>query len=123
MQFKLDECLPGEYAAIIRNRGFNTVTVREQRAGGASDDDLLALCRGENRVLVTVDLGIANVIEYPPYAYAGVVVLRPRDYSRVDFTRAITALLDFVSSQSPAFSITGKLAIVNPDLRVRLFSG
>jgi predicted nuclease of predicted toxin-antitoxin system len=43
----------------------------------ATDEILADHARREARVLVTLDLGFANIRNYPPDQHAGIVVLRP----------------------------------------------
>ena len=38
---------------------------------------IASICRGESRVLVTLDLGFGDIRTYPPTDYPGVIVLRP----------------------------------------------
>jgi predicted nuclease of predicted toxin-antitoxin system len=76
MKFKIDENLPVEIAAALREAGHDAMTVVEQGLGGRVDARIAEVCRGETRALVTLDLDFSNVQAYPPRDYAGLVVLR-----------------------------------------------
>ena len=41
MKFKIDENLPAEFAAILREAGFDTAAVAEEALSGATDTLLL----------------------------------------------------------------------------------
>ncbi len=74
--FKLDENLPVEATTLLQAGGHNALSVLDQSLGGHSDTDIAAICRKEQRVLVTFDLGFADIRVYPPRDYSGIVVLR-----------------------------------------------
>ena len=76
MQFKTDENLPAEVAELLREHGFDCVGAVAQGLAGEPDDRISDLCREEGRILVTLDLGFANIRAYPPAHYPGFVVFR-----------------------------------------------
>lgn len=55
MRFKLDENLPAEAADLLRDAGYDAVTVLEQEMSGETDASVAAVCEQEGRVLVTLD--------------------------------------------------------------------
>lgn len=76
MRFKVDENLPIEAAAIFRAAGHDATTVNDEGIGGAQDSDIASILRRENRAIVTLDVGFADIRLYPPQDYPGIVVLR-----------------------------------------------
>ncbi len=76
MRFKVDENLPLEVAEILRDAGYDAVTVVEEGLGGEKDDVVAEVCRKEQRALVTLDAGFGDIRAYPPEEYAGLVILR-----------------------------------------------
>jgi predicted nuclease of predicted toxin-antitoxin system len=42
----------------------------------ASDAEVIALAQGLDAVLLTIDLDFANILNYPPEDYAGILVIR-----------------------------------------------
>lgn len=48
----------------------------EQKMGGERDPNVAEVCRNERRVLVTLDTDFANIQEYRPSEYPGIVVFR-----------------------------------------------
>src|ERR1700722_2317024 len=76
MKLKTDENLPTETAAFLRSAGHDAVSVLDQALGGAVDGRVAEVCREEKRALVTLDVGFANIVAYPPSQYAGFLVLR-----------------------------------------------
>ncbi|MHC4167579.1 MAG: DUF5615 family PIN-like protein [Planctomycetota bacterium] len=76
MKFKIDENLPLEVAGLLRNAGYDAVTVSEQNLTGTSDANLGAVCQEEKRILVTLDNDFADIRTYPPAKSPGIMVMR-----------------------------------------------
>src|SRR5690625_7497326 len=75
MRFKLDENLPAEAADLLRDAGYDAVTVLEQEMSGETDASVAAVCEQEGRVLVTLDTDLADLRTYPPEDYSDFFVL------------------------------------------------
>ena len=77
MKFKIDENLPGELVADLRELGHDADTVFDEALAGAIDPVVIKAALAEERILLTLDKGIANLHEYPLARHAGVVLFRP----------------------------------------------
>jgi predicted nuclease of predicted toxin-antitoxin system len=77
MRFKTDENLPEEFAELLRAAGWDALSIVEQQLGGTVDPQIATICQAESRILVTLDLGFADIRMYPPAQYPGLIVLRP----------------------------------------------
>lgn len=66
MRFKVDENLPVDVAEVLRKNGHDAATVNDEALSGAPDPDLAALIKRENRALITLDLGFADIRAFPP---------------------------------------------------------
>lgn len=115
MLFKIDENLHPDVASAFQSRGHDALTVRGQGLRGHTDSEIASVCRGEGRGLVTLDLDFADVRHYPPENYAGLVVLRLRDESRLQVLKVLMGILDLLENESPH----GRLWIVE-EHRVRI---
>ncbi len=116
MKFKIDENLPGEFAAVLGQAGFEAATVAEEKLSGATDSVLLDRCRAETRVLVTLDLDFANVQTHPPGTHSGIVVFRSKTQDKLTLISLLERIVPVLKSRSPE----GQLWIVQPDrIRVR----
>ena len=79
MRLKLDENLPAELAADLRDRGHDVETVVEEHLGGRTDRLILAAARRERRTLITLDKGIReDALRARMRAPAPVILLRLR---------------------------------------------
>ena len=108
MRFKLDENLPLEAAAPLTAAGHEVETAIGEDLAGAGDATLLDRCGQEDRVLVTLDLHLANIRRYPPREHRGVVVLR---LARQSTPRIVAALQRLVEALPTA--LAGQLCVVD----------
>ena len=115
MRFKVDENLQEDIAIALRSKGHDASTVHDQKMRGESDSRLGEVCRAEGRAIVSLDLDLANVRDYPPRDYPGLIVLRLTDQSRPYVLRIFNAVLDLLDCEE----LTGCLWIVE-EHRVRI---
>ncbi len=109
MKLKLDENLGPSAAAVFRGAGHDVLLAVEQGLGGEEDRVLIEVCRAEERILVTLDLDFASILNYPPQRYRGIAVLRlPKPISLSDLLQACGSLLRALEHRP----IQGKLWIV-----------
>jgi len=76
MKFKMDENMPIEAAALLREADYDVKTVTEQNMRGSSDSDVISVCQEESRILITLDTDFTDIRKYPPEQTSGLIVLR-----------------------------------------------
>jgi predicted nuclease of predicted toxin-antitoxin system len=118
MRFKVDENLPIEVADLLTAAGHDAATVHDEGVGGSPDPDLANLTRREERALVTLDLGFADIRSYPPTDYPGLVVMRLPRQDKMFVLQVCARLVQSLSRED----LAGCLWIVEPD-RIRVWSG
>ena len=74
MKIKLDENMPADLAAMLREEGHDVADVVEEGLGGADDPPVLKAATDEQRILITFDLDFADIRHYPPGSHGGIVV-------------------------------------------------
>ncbi|MGO9093848.1 MAG: DUF5615 family PIN-like protein [Bryobacteraceae bacterium] len=114
MNFKIDENLPAECAALLRDAGFGADTVAEENLEGADDAAIARGARAGGRVLITLDLDFANIQAYPPSAHSGIIVLRMKRQDKYAVLELVLRIIPVLKTRLPA----GELWIVEPD-RIR----
>lgn len=77
MKFKIDENLPTELIIELQKLGHEADTAFHEGLTGATDPVLIEAASKENRILLTLDKGLANLEQYPAERYSGVVLFRP----------------------------------------------
>jgi len=115
MRFKLDENLPREAAKLLAEAGHETITVPEQGLAGAADEAIHAVCSQEKRVLVTLDVGFADIRRYPPKEHSGIIVLHPRLQDRKRIIGAIKNVMRTLTIEP----VDGHLWVVD-ETRIRI---
>jgi predicted nuclease of predicted toxin-antitoxin system len=116
VKFKIDENLPSDTAGLLRSAGIDAVTVGQQGLNGAPDPAVANACLLEERVLITLDVGFADIRTYPPGSHPGIVVMRPSSQDKATVMGIVTRLLGLVQAEP----LEGKLWVVDDDrMRIR----
>jgi len=96
VKFKIDENLSVACADVFRAAGYDAMRVGEQMMSGTPDVDLAGICAEEGRVLVTADLDLSDLRQFPIAGRPGYIVVRLPDQARdrqVAIMRRILQLL------------------------------
>jgi predicted nuclease of predicted toxin-antitoxin system len=116
VKFKLDENMPVSSAAILARAGHDVDTVGEEGLGGAPDAEVVAAATAAGRVLISLDVGLADIRAYSPGSHAGIVVLRLTDQSAAAISNALSDL----AAAAAADSLAGAVAVLQRGLlRIR----
>jgi predicted nuclease of predicted toxin-antitoxin system len=115
VRFKIDENVHVDVAATLRASGHDATTVHEQQMVGAPDRDLASVCRDERRALVTQDLDFADVRQYPPGEFHGLIVFRLARQDAPNVLAVVDSLLPLLDAEP----LEGLLWIVE-ESRVRV---
>jgi predicted nuclease of predicted toxin-antitoxin system len=116
MQFKVDEDLPRQVVALLRESGYKADSVVDQAMSGWKDAELWRQLQIESRFLITADKGFADIRIYPPATHAGVMLLRPDQ----DGIRPIIKLIEKVLQSYDLNVLAGATTVVTPrGVRVR----
>lgn len=111
MRFLIDANLPRSAIAALTARGHQVEFARDIGLGAAPDVQIAERIRQTGDALLTRDLDFADVRQYPPKQYGGIVVLRVPEH----FTAAeIVVVLDrFLAEPRFVDNLKGRLAIVD----------
>ena len=117
MHFLVDASMPRGAAPVIRSRGHAATDVRDIGLGGAPDPDIAAHAQAQQLAILSRDFDFADVRDYPPDQYAGIVVI---DLPSTTTASTILKLVDDLLQQTQVLhDLPGRLAIVEPG-RTRL---
>jgi predicted nuclease of predicted toxin-antitoxin system len=110
MRFLLDANLPRSSAALLQELGHEALDVRDVLPGGIDDAAIAAHAQAQQLILVTRDFDFADIRNYPPEEYSGVVVLELSDDATAkQINRTLKSFAG--NAQWPA-RLPGRLAIV-----------
>jgi predicted nuclease of predicted toxin-antitoxin system len=98
MKFKVDEHLPIEIAVLLHDAGHDATTVWSEQLAGTDDSTLASVCQQEERILVTMDVGFADIRTYPPQNYSGLIVLRLKQQDKLYVLNVFTRILQLFAT-------------------------
>lgn len=118
MRFLVDEDLPLSICDSLRQFGHEACDIRNLGMRGAKDWQVADYARKHELCLLTGDLDFANIRNYPPQDYAGLVVLKVPKTVSPAYIRQL--LESFLQRKDLVGRMNGKLAIVGPaQVRIR----
>ncbi len=82
---------------------------------GSPDTDIAAVCRTEERVIVTLDLDFADIRSYPPAEYSGIIVLRLQQQDKHSVQDVLERLITLIGIET----LNNRLWIVD-ERRIRI---
>jgi predicted nuclease of predicted toxin-antitoxin system len=91
--------------------------VRDVGLGGAKDSEIAAYARTHSACLITADFGFADIRNYPPQSYAGIVVLELPPNATAAYI--LNLIESFLRQTEVLARLQGRLAIVETG-RIRL---
>jgi predicted nuclease of predicted toxin-antitoxin system len=116
MRFLIDANLPRSIIELIARLGHEPEFARDIGLADAPDRNIAARAQATGAVLLTRDLDFADVRNYPPSEYNGIVVFRlAEDAVAKDIVRIAEV---FLRESAFVEALAGRLAIVEP-ARVR----
>jgi hypothetical protein len=117
MRFLIDADLPRPTADLVRSLGHEATDVRDIGLGASPDRHIAAYAQSHGLCLLTGDFDFADIRDYPPEGYAGLVVfVLPDDANRDVILHLVEA---FFRNRGVLDQLPGRLAIAEPG-RVRL---
>ena len=102
--------MPRTAASLLRGLSHEVEDVRDVLPNGADDATVAAHARAGQFVLITRDFDFADIRNYPPQNYAGIIVLElPDDAIAAQVNQTLQS---FVNKPELLARLTGRLAIV-----------
>ena len=117
MRFLIDANMPRSAVELLKRYDHEAVDVRDIGMGGAADADIAVYAQQNGLAILTRDFDFADIRNYPPFQYSGLLVLAlPEDAVATFVVRVLESLL---ANKELMEALPGRLAIVEP-ARVRL---
>lgn len=110
MRFLVDASLPRSAAIVLQQLGHDAVDVRDIGLRSGSDDVIAAHARTHQQALVTRDFDFADIRNYPPSDYSGIIVLQLPDDAPA--AQVVDLLERFARRPDWLARVGGRLAIV-----------
>lgn len=117
LRFKLDENADVRWGEPLIEAGYWVSSAAEEALQGSEDSVLAEMCRRLNLSLITADLDFAQILDYPPEEYAGLIVLRHPRPTLAGMRNLVRQVAVAAKQESPV----GRLWIVEPGrMRIHL---
>lgn len=120
MRFLVDEDLPRSTAGLFTRYGYEAIDVRDVGLRGAKDSQVASYAQREKLCLVTGDFDFADIRNYPPARYYGILVLNTP--VNAPASAILNLLGDFFKEEGLVSELPGKLVIVQSG-RIRVRTG
>ena len=110
MRFLVDASMPRSAAPLLQRLGHDAADVRDLGMRSAADALIAAHAQRNQQALVTRDFDFADIRNYPPADYAGIIVLQLPDDATA--AQVVTLLETFVRRHDWLERVSGRLAIL-----------
>lgn len=110
VNLKLDENLPLSLAPRLARYGHDVDTVDGEALLGQPDPVIVAAASREGRVLLTLDVGLADLTRYPPGTHPGIILFRPRGIG----PRTVSAFIESFVRDTDLGELVGCVVVVEP---------
>jgi predicted nuclease of predicted toxin-antitoxin system len=117
VRFLIDADLPRSAKALLEKYGHEGIDARDVGLKHAKDQTIARYALEHQACLITGDFGFADIRNYPPQEYQGLLVLElPRNATG---TFILTLIEDFLKQSQIVNRLPGRLAVVEAS-RIRL---
>ncbi|MDD5306413.1 MAG: DUF5615 family PIN-like protein [Deltaproteobacteria bacterium] len=110
MKLKLDENLSRHLKEDLVFLGHDALTAAEEGLLSRPDDVIAAAAKAEGRMLLTLDLHLADITRFRPGSHPGIILFRPPSLGPLTVNSFIS---EFVRGQDLAI-YSGCLAVIEP---------
>ncbi|OGZ97904.1 MAG: hypothetical protein A3J10_01710 [Candidatus Sungbacteria bacterium RIFCSPLOWO2_02_FULL_54_10] len=117
MKIVIDEDIHRSLAEVLRSLGHQTTDVRDIGLRGKPDEDIFRFAQEQGAVLLSGDLGFANVVHFPLGSHHGIIILRfPNEMP----SSALNVIVGTLMSGIPDHEFVSNLSVLSPrGLRMR----
>jgi len=115
--FLIDEDCPLSLEKLLNSKGYDTIHVKTSGLSGTKDPELFVFAQKEQRIIISRDLGWANIKTYPPNTHCGLIILRfPFEAIATEIRQVLEQFIDRVDMSE----IVGATVIVDKNkFRIR----
>lgn len=116
LKLVIDEDMPRSTARTLKAKGFEALDVRDCGLRGQSDEEIFKFAQREKAIILTGDMGFANLLRYPVGSHVGIVIAHfPNEMSTSELNGQITKAFSNLTETD----FKGNLIILEPG-RIRI---
>ena len=114
----IDQCVPRSVSESLRDAGHIVDLLRSHLPINAKDHDVIACAQSLEAVLVTLNGDFANMINYPPAKFGGIIALQVKNHPE-SLPAIVMRLLTYLGEHPEREHYAGKLLLVEAH-RIRI---
>jgi predicted nuclease of predicted toxin-antitoxin system len=114
----MDQCVPRSVAEGLRNARYAVDLLRDHLPINAKDPEVIACAQTLDAVLMTLNGDFADIINYPPAKFGGIIALQIRNHPE-SLPAIIMRLLTYLGEHPEQEHYAGKLLLVEAH-RIRI---
>ena len=118
LQFLADQCVPIALVEELRDAGYEVWYLRDHLPIESPDLVVISKAQALNAILISLNGDFANIFNYPPANYKGIIALQVRNHPEV-LPQIISRLKDYLSANPDMGHYKGKLFLVEAH-RIRI---
>lgn len=118
LRFFMDQCVPRSVAEALRTAGHAVDLLRDHLPINAKDTDVIASSQSLEAVLVTLNGDFADIINYPPVNFSGIIALQVKNHPE-SLPAIILRLLTYLGEHPDREHWPGKLFLIEAH-RIRI---
>jgi predicted nuclease of predicted toxin-antitoxin system len=114
-----DQCVPGSVIQTLRNAGCEVFVLKDHIPTDSADPVVISKAQGLDSILISLDGDFADIVNYPPKQYKGIIALQIRNHPEI-IPQLMLRLTDYLSNNQDMDHYIGKLFLVEAHrIRVR----
>lgn len=114
----IDQCVPRSVSESLRDAGHIVDLLRSHLPINAKDHDVIACAQSLEAMLVTLNGDFANMINYPPAKFGGIIALQVKNHPE-SLPAIVMRLLTYLGEHPEREHYAGKLLLVEAH-RIRI---
>lgn len=119
LRFLADQCVPAVVIENLRDVGYEIWYLRDHLPIESPDTVVISKAQELKSILISMNGDFANIFNYPPANYQGIVALQVRNHPEV-LPQIVSRLKDYLSANPGMEHYSGKLFLVEVHrIRVR----
>lgn len=119
IKFVIDEDISRLTSKALVQVGYEVLDIRDYNLRGSSDDIIFKFAQDNKAILLTGDLGFANILKYPLDSHYGIVIIHfPNEVKTLLLNRILISSIAAFEQKD----FTGSLIIIEPN-KIRIKRG
>jgi predicted nuclease of predicted toxin-antitoxin system len=118
LRLYIDQCVPRSVTESLSKSGHTVELLRDHLPINAKDPDVIASVQSLNAVLITLNGDFADIINYPPTKFGGIIALQVKNHPE-SLPAIVMRLLTYLGEHPEREHYAGKLLLVEAH-RIRI---